>query len=593
MTHSLHAIFEERWPTLSHDPRIGTALREWKGTPDGYRFQADGRTLVSPNRPEAEARRQIDKMLPEAAGKDCVLVGHGLGHTCAELLSRGLRSLKLLAPDRALLAEALRNWSQPELLADERFQILAPDQVDAALPEHVEYLELPSWRKAMPERLANLRVKLNRCGSDQLRLRILVVEPIYGGSLPMARSAARALESCGHEVRSLDFSRMEGARDAFAQFGDTHPGGNMIAGEFTRLLARMISIECRHYKPDLVLAMAQSPAIPAVMQELGSAGIRTAFWFVEDYQLLEYWKGIHGAFDFFLTIQKGEFHKRLAEISPRPVRYLPVCADTSFYKPVDWSLADSAPIISFVGAGYHNRERSFLRLLDLPFKVWGSDWRRQSPVYGLLQNEGHRTEVELNRQIFSNSRINLNLHSSSYHDGVDPFGDFVNPRTLEIAACGGFQLCDTRLHLAEMLEPGREIVTFSDTDEMRTLCEEWLEKPEEAKLIAHAGRVRVQTEHGYEHRMKELLELFLLEGEDAFPHARKRGNLSGMDSDPLLAEWLKLHGLTADADLDQALITIRQSEAKLDETGRLLLYLGELRDWAREKGVERAYDRVR
>ena len=593
MTQSLHAIFEERWPALLQDPRIEASLREWRGKPGGYRFGADGRTLVSPNRPEAEAGRLIDKLLPEAAGKDCVLVGHGLGHTCSELLSRGVRSLKMIAPDRALLAEALKNWCQPDLLADNRLQLLAHDQVEEALPGHVEYLELPSWRKAMPERLANLRVKLNRCGSDQLRLRILVVEPIYGGSLPMARSAARALEACGHEVLSLDFSRMESARDAFARFGDTHPGGNQIAGEFTRLLGRMISLECRDYKPDLVLAMAQSPALPGVMQELAQAGIRTAFWFVEDYQLLEYWKGIHGTFDFFLTIQRGEFHKRLAAIAPSPVRYLPVCADTSFYKPVDWGLSDPAPTISFVGAGYHNRERSFLRLLDLPFKVWGSDWRRQSPVYGLLQNEGRRTDAELNRQIFSNSRINLNLHSSSYHDGVDPFGDFVNPRTLEIAACGGFQLCDTRLHLAEMLEPGRELITFGDTEEMRSLCEEWLEKPEEAREIALAGRARVQAEHGYEHRMKELLELFLLESEDAFPHARRRGNLSGMDSDPLLAEWLRQHGLTADADLDQALDTIRQSEANLDETGRLLLYLGELRDWAREKGVERAYDRVR
>lgn len=30
-------------------------------------------------------------------------------------------------------------------------------------------------------------------------------------------------------------------------------------------------------------------------------------------------------------------------------------------------------------------------------------------------------------------------------DGVEPYGDFVNPRTFESAACGAFQLVDSRV----------------------------------------------------------------------------------------------------------------------------------------------------
>ena len=41
-------------------------------------------------------------------------------------------------------------------------------------------------------------------------------------------------------------------------------------------------------------------------------------------------------------------------------------------------------------------------------------------------------------KIFNASRINLNLHSSPYHLGINPEGDYVNPRTFDLAAAGPF-----------------------------------------------------------------------------------------------------------------------------------------------------------
>jgi hypothetical protein len=72
-------------------------------------------------------------------------------------------------------------------------------------------------------------------------------------------------------------------------------------------------------------------------------------------------------------------------------------------------------------------------------------------------------------KIFTASTINLNLHSSPYHEGVNPHGDYVNPRTFELAGCGAFQLMDHRALLPDLFRVGEELVCFSTLTEARRL----------------------------------------------------------------------------------------------------------------------------
>jgi spore maturation protein CgeB len=41
----------------------------------------------------------------------------------------------------------------------------------------------------------------------EFRLKILLVYPVYGGSLPIARYCSRALQALGHDVESFDSSQ--------------------------------------------------------------------------------------------------------------------------------------------------------------------------------------------------------------------------------------------------------------------------------------------------------------------------------------------------------------------------------------------------
>jgi spore maturation protein CgeB len=110
-------------------------------------------------------------------------------------------------------------------------------------------------------------------------------------------------------------------------------------------------------------------------------------------------------------------------------------------------------------------------------------------------------------KVFNASDININLHSSHERDGVDPFGDFLNPRTFELAASGVFQLVDQRSLLPEAFDVGSEIVTFSSVRELKEQIEYYLAHPEERGRIAQAGRARALKDHTYTARLKQMLSI--------------------------------------------------------------------------------------
>ena len=162
--------------------------------------------------------------------------------------------------------------------------------------------------------------------------------------------------------------------------------------------------------------------------------------------------------------------------------------------------------MGFVGAGYRNRRIVFRTVLDLGLKIWGTEWGGAGQVETAVQRAGARIPTEDCVRIFNATDVNLNLHSSTYVDGVDPRGDFVNPRTFELAAAGAFQLVDQRVLLPPLLEPGREVATFADASELPDLVRHYLAHPDERAAVAAAGRARVLAEHTYRHRMETLLE---------------------------------------------------------------------------------------
>ncbi|MBI3812906.1 MAG: glycosyltransferase, partial [Nitrospinae bacterium] len=261
------------------------------------------------------------------------------------------------------------------------------------------------------------------------------------------------------------------------------------------------------------------PLTPNVIQRLKGRGASVAFWFVEDFRTLLYWKEAAPHYDYFFTIQRGVFFDELKKIGVKNYHYLPQACSPDVHRKIP--LADEekklySSDISFMGAGYHNRRIFFQGLMDFDFKIWGTEWDYASPLAKLIQKGGERLSPEEYVKIFNGSKINLNLHSSSYHDDVDPEGDFVNPRTFELAACGAFQLVDYRSELDSLFKIGEEIICFKDLRDIREKLRYYLDHPEERERIADRAMERAVKYHTFENRMEEMLAVIFENEKDKF-----------------------------------------------------------------------------
>ena len=188
--------------------------------------------------------------------------------------------------------------------------------------------------------------------------------------------------------------------------------------------------------------------------------------------------------------------------------YLPQACLPAVHRKINLSFTEMQKYsadVSFMGSGYYNRVQSLPRLLDRGLKIWGTEWLLESSLGKRVQNMNRRLSSKEIIKVYNATQININLHSSAYHNGVNPGGDFVNPRTFEILACGGFQLVDNRSELAELINIGTEVVTFKSIDELSQKVDYYLSHENEAKSIAARGQKRILKEHTFQHRMCEML----------------------------------------------------------------------------------------
>ena len=240
--------------------------------------------------------------------------------------------------------------------------------------------------------------------------------------------------------------------------------------------------------------------------------------------MLTYWRQIARRYDWFYAIQPGAFLERLAEAGAARPRYLPMACDPARHRPVELSTEERARFgadVSFAGATYHNRSRLFAALMDFDIRLWGPDWG--GPGFGHKAGDGGRPfSLDEMIRVFAGTRVNLNVHSASHVNGLDPEPDYVNPRTFELASCGAFQLVDWRSPLADSFAPD-EMVTFRDIGELRALISRYLAREDDRRAIAARAQARAHAEHTYLHRVRTVLR-------DALPPSLVA---SAMDEEPV------------------------------------------------------------
>ena len=286
---------------------------------------------------------------------------------------------------------------------------------------------------------------------------------------------------------------------------------SFLLNDFSELLGKIVVTKARENDIQLVIGVAQSPLTIKACNKLRETGILTSFWFVEDFRTIQSWQGIAPSVDYFFTIQKNEFYQELQKLGVRNANYLPMAYSIYDHKKIEIGISEKEKFgsdISFVGAGYYNRQRSFISILDYNFKIWGNNWPLGGIYDKVLQRKGKRVSTGDINKIFNSSKINLNLHSSTYIEHINPNGDFVNPRSFEIAGGENFQLVDNRNLMSELFYDD-EIATYNSMDDLIIKIDIFLADPKKREEFIFKSFKRAHFEHTYTHRMFEMLSYIL------------------------------------------------------------------------------------
>lgn len=537
--------------------------------------------------PEQEAARLV-----ESAGLDperpVVVVGAGIGYHIAALRARG-HEVTVFEPVAALFSLSLQQ--HPELSEIIAFSGLA--EVDTSELRYIaeafpQILVHPATARLFPDYVAEIEKRLAGASLRGQRLNVAVVGPMYGGSLPIAGYLANAFRRLGHNTLYVDNSVAWPMYEQITHGVKNTTASSQLGGMLANVLAEWSYARVVEFDPEICIALAQAPVGSNFRDRLAKGGTLSAFWYVENWRHLPYWQQVARNYDFFFHIQPGEFEKKLDEAGCAHHGFVQTACDPEVHRPVSLSEGERETYdcdISFAGAGYYNRQQFFRGLTDYNFKLWGVDWSERELVKRLVGGQ-RRFDNEDFMKIVAGSRINLNLHSSTASEGVDPKCDALNPRVFEIAAARGFQLCDPCQGIDAFFEPQTELPLYRNLKECRALIDHYLAHEDERAAVAAAAQEHALREHTYQHRAQQMLEHIL----DAHsPRLMKRGVraqktvgqvLERLAPDSQLAQWLQK--LPKEAPFDQPILTalIHPDPRRRTHAEQIFAYMHEVRDFA-------------
>lgn len=517
------------------------------------------------------------------AAAELIVFGAGSGYHLDELAKKFSGNLHLVEPKREILKALLSARDMRGTL--ERFSSVSTEFrgeiTNAELVIHPQSQLLS--RVELDELKSRLYAKRGR---TELRPSIGVLGPLYGGTLPVTYSVMRSLLGMNQRVRCFDMSPFHQSFVGIEGFVRDRTRRDLLQNQYVETLSQIV-LESVTEKPiDILICLAQAPITPRVLTELRARGVITVMWFVEDCRRFTAWQHISKYFDYMFVIQRGEIQRLVEQAGAGRAIYLPVGCDPYIHRPLKPEEIDEpgrwGSELSFVGAGYNNRQQMFASLSHRNLKLWGTEWPTVSPFDRMVQERGRRIAPEEYVKIFNSSAINLNLHSSSERDGVEPYGDFVNPRTFELAACEAFQLVDNRELLPELFELGEELITFSNLKELEEKIDYYLANPEERRKLASAARARVLREHTYEHRLEQMLGYIyadrfeeLKRKEGASPW--KRTLAAAKEFSDLHERLLSVYDRGEDPKIQPMIADIQSQKGKLSEGEMKLLFLWHVR----------------
>ncbi len=138
---------------------------------------------------------------------------------------------------------------------------------------------------------------------------------------------------------------------------------------------------------------------------------------------------------------------------------------------------------------------------QVPIDFWGyTVGRRPLPSHVRGRYHGEVWGLDM-YDVLARAKLAVNRHG-------DVTGNHaVNMRLYEATGVGALLVTDAKADLADVFEPGEEVVTYASEGELVEKVRYYLENETERVKIAHAGQQRTLREHTYARRMQELVDV--------------------------------------------------------------------------------------
>jgi hypothetical protein len=348
----------------------------------------------------------------------------------------------------------------------------------------------------------------------------------------------RSLEDMGHELVRFDFPGWpDDTNPNWQKFGKPRTNERLLSA-FKQAL--------REARVDLMYGYFYSSVVyPETIDLIGQSGVPTVNFSCNNVHQFDLVRDIAPRFDLCVVPELAAVADFKA-VGARPVR-IQLAANPRIYRPYPRPRIYD---VSFVGQRYADRADflGYLYCHGVDVRAWGAGWQpskrldvaQAKAALALLEDErfdgvrrllkqrlspsrqqapnGHASADTsafggprlLQRELiekFSQSRISLGFATAGNSHLDKKRLTHLRLREFEAPMSGALYLTEDQPELAEYFEPGKEVLTYTDRQDLLDKTRYYLAHQELSEGIRRAGFVRARRDHTWQHRFSDLFGL--------------------------------------------------------------------------------------
>ncbi|MBF0417264.1 MAG: glycosyltransferase [Magnetococcales bacterium] len=328
---------------------------------------------------------------------------------------------------------------------------------------------------------------------------------------PLAWQCASALERLGVTVLTANTEIRQPRVDQFIKkigkslakpFGLKAALSERFVQQERATIEAQLRAQFDRFRPNVVLVIRGNHVEPTLLQAWRSAGAKVIGWWIKDLKNIDNFMRDQPFHDLNFCIH--------ANMHQPGIHYLPAVAiDPSRYRP----LPRCPKLFDVVFVGIHTlKRREYLRALTgWRLGIVGPGWRsrfewRDRALFSAVQ--ARTLHGEALNQFYNSGRVVVNINQWDAGEGSG-----VTLRLADVPASGACLVSEYSQGIEEMFVPGKEIVSFSSSDELRERVAFYLAHEPERLRVAEAGHARAMRLPTHQDRMRELLDVVRTGGE--------------------------------------------------------------------------------